>query len=163
MARHIPEEALREIEQVVQQHPDGLTAQQIDDALPSAPPRRTLQYRLRLLVGRERLVMEGTGRYARYRAPRVMSVAAEFAGSPGTLRATIEVLPALSDPGAAIREHVHRPLLSRTPAGYDQEFLHAYRPNETSICPSRKGSDFTASAGPRPPNNSRPAPTPSSS
>ena len=131
MARRIPEEDLREIERVVRQHPDGLTAQQIDDALPSAPPRRTLQYRLRLLTGRERLVMEGTGRYARYRAPRAISVAAEFAGSPSTLRATIEVLPALSAPGAAIREHVHRPLLSRNPVGYDQEFLHAYRPNET--------------------------------
>ena len=131
MARRIPEEDLREIEQVVRQHPGGLTAQQIDDAVSSALPRRTLQYRLRLLVDCERLVMEGTGRRARYRAPRVISVAAELAGSPGTLRATIEVLPALSDPGATIRQHVHRPPPSRTPVGYDQEFFHAYRPNET--------------------------------
>ena len=130
MTRRIPEEDLREIERVVRQHPDGLTAQQIDNALPSAPPRRTLQYRLRLLVSRERLVMEGKGRFARYRPPRVLSAVGAAARSR-TAHARIEVLPALSDPGAAIREHVHRPLLWRTPVGYDQEFLHSYRPNET--------------------------------
>ena len=50
----------------MRQHPDGLTAQQqIDDALQSAPPRRTLQYRLKSLVSSKRLVMEGTGSHRR--------------------------------------------------------------------------------------------------
>ena len=65
MARRIQEEDLQVIEEAVRQHPEGMTAQQINAALESAPPRRTLQYRLKSLVDSKRLVMEGTGRWAR--------------------------------------------------------------------------------------------------
>ncbi len=65
MPRRVHEEDSRVIEGAVRQHPDGLTAQQIDDALQSAPPRRTLQYRLKSLVTSKRLVMEGTGSHRR--------------------------------------------------------------------------------------------------
>ena len=150
MARRIPEGDLREIERVVRQHTDGLTVQQIADALPSAPPRRTLQYRLRLLVGGRRLVMAGRGRSARYRAPRVTSVPAEAAGRPGTASARVEVPPALSDPAEAIRAHVHRSPLSRTPVGYDQEFLHSYRPNETFYLSEPERELLHAVGRPRP-------------
>src|SRR3546814_11760624 len=44
--------------------PDGVTAQRIAEALVSAPPLRTLQYRLKSLVDGQRLVMEGRGRWA---------------------------------------------------------------------------------------------------
>ena len=131
MPRRVNEEDLRVIEGAVRQHPDGLTAQQIDDALQSAPPRRTLQYRLKSLVTSKRLVMEGTGRWARYRAPRAISLTADVVGRPGTISATLDVLPPLSEPAVEIREHVRRPTVSRTPVGYDREFLDSYRPNET--------------------------------
>ena len=131
MPRRVNEEDLRAIEGAVRQHPDGLTAQQIDDALQSAPPRRTLQYRLKSLVASKRLVMEGTGRWARYRAPRAISLTADVVGRPGTISATLDVLPPLSEPAVEIREHVRRPTVSRTPVGYDREFLDSYRPNET--------------------------------
>ena len=61
MARRIREEDLQAIEAVVQQHPEGRTAQQISDALRSAPRRRTLQYRLKSLVDSRRLIMDGSG------------------------------------------------------------------------------------------------------
>ena len=132
MARRIREEDLQAIEAVVQQHPEGRTAQQISDALPSAPARRTLQYRLKSLVDSRRLVMEGRGRGVRYRVPRWVSVAAE----PVTFHFTIpparaEVLPPLSDTAIEIREHVRQPLAVRHPVGYDQAFLDSYRPNQT--------------------------------
>ena len=131
MPRRVHEEDLRVIEVAVRQHPDGLTAQQIDDALQSAPPRRTLQYRLKSLVTSKRLVMEGTGRWARYRAPRAISLTADFVAPPATTSATLDVLPPLSEAAMAIREHLRRPTVSRTPVGYDREFLDSYRPNET--------------------------------
>ena len=131
MPRRVHEEDLRAIEVAVRQHPDGLTAQQIADALQSAPPRRTLQYRLKSLVTSKRLVMEGTGRWARYRAPRAISMTADFVGRPATMSATLDVLPALSEPAVEILEHVRQPTVSRTPVGYDREFLDSYRPNET--------------------------------
>ena len=131
MPRRMQEEDLRAIDGVVRPHPDGLTAQQIDDALESAPPRRTLQYRLKSLVDSKRLVMEGTGRWARYRVPRAISRGADFAARPRALVVTLEALPALSEPAVTIREAVRRPPASRPPVGYDREFLHSYRPNET--------------------------------
>ena len=130
----------------VRQHPDGLTAQQIDDALQSAPPRRTLQYRLKSLVTGKRLVMEGTGRWARYRAPRAISLTADFVGPPATMSATLDVLPPLSEPAVEIREHVRRPTVSRTPVGYDREFLDSYRPNET-FCLSESERELLQNIG----------------
>lgn len=70
MARHIRDEDLQAIEDAVRHHPEGLTAQQIADALESAPPRRTLQYRLKSLVESKRLVMEREGSRAHYRLPQ---------------------------------------------------------------------------------------------
>ena len=77
------EEHLQAIEEVLRQHLEGMTASQIEDALPAAPPRRTMQYRLKSLVDSKRLIMEGTGRWTRYRVPRVISLAGQVtAGRP---------------------------------------------------------------------------------
>ena len=64
MARPIPESALRAIEEVVRQYPEGVTARQISDALGQEPALRTLQYHLKSLIGVHRLVMVGHGRSA---------------------------------------------------------------------------------------------------
>ena len=130
MARQI-QENLREIEKVVRGHPDGMTAQEISEALKSAPPRRTLQYRLKSLVDAKRLLMKGSGRWARYAVPGEISL--EFRATAGvpTVKMRIEVLPPLSEPGAEIQEYVHRPPEAREPVGYNREFLYSYRPNDT--------------------------------
>ena len=131
MARHMREEHLQAIEEVLREHPEGRTASQIEAALPTAPPRRTLQYRLKSLVDSKRLTMVGTGRWARYRLPRQISVAAHAVVGAPTVSARIEVLPALSRAGAEIREYVRQPLAGRRPVGYDRTFLDSYWPNET--------------------------------
>ena len=130
MARRIREEYLQAIEEAVRQRPEGMTAQQINDALESAPPRRTVQYRLKSLVDGKRLIMESSGRWARYRVPRVVSVAGHaVAGTTASGR--LVVLPPLSEPGAEIQEYVLRPPEARDPVGYDRAFLDSYRPNDT--------------------------------
>ena len=131
MARHGPEEHLRAIEEVLREHPEGMTASQIETALTTAPPRRTLQYRLKSLVDNNRLIMVGTGRWARYRMPRLIQVAAHGVAEPGTAGVRIELLPELSRAGAEIREYVRKPPAGRRPVGYDRTFLDSYRPNET--------------------------------
>ena len=132
MARHVKEEALQAIEVILRQHPEGRTAAQIVDSLTSAPPLRTVQYRLKSLVTGKRVVMEGTGRWARYRLPRQVRIAAHGASGSPTGSARIQVAPALSEAGAGVREYVRQPLASRHPVGYDRAFLDSYRPNETS-------------------------------
>ena len=131
MARLVRGESLLAIEEAVRCHPEGMTARQIGEAIEDAPPRRTLQYRLRSLVDAKRLVMEGSGRWARYRVPKTVRVAAQ--ANPRTLGATVhaEVLPRLSEAGTEIRNHVHQPLAAREPVGYDRIFLDSYRPDET--------------------------------
>ena len=109
-----------------------MTSQQISEALKSAPPRRTLQYRLKSLVDARRLLMKGSGRWARYGAPREISPEAQATARSLTYRARLEVLPPLSEHGAEIQEYVHRPPESRKPVGYNREFLYSYRPNDTS-------------------------------
>ena len=131
MARRIQEEYLQTIMDVVRQHPEGMTAGQIHNALKAPPPRRTLQYRLKSLVDGGRLVMVSAGRRARYKAPRVVSLQAQATMGGSAASARPGILPALSEAGAGIREQVRHSLQAREPVGYDREFLDAYRPNET--------------------------------
>ena len=130
MARRIHEQDLQAIENAVRRHPEGATAQQIADALESASPRRTLQYRLKYLVDNRRLSMEGEGRWARYRMPRI-EAAGNLAAGRAEVRGEGEVLLPLSRQGAEIQKYVHKPPEARKPVGYNREFLNSYRPNET--------------------------------
>lgn len=131
MPRRIREENLSAIEEVVRQYPEGRTTQQISDSLAAPPPRRTLQYRLKSLVDSKRLVMEGTGRWARYHLPQRVSVSAHAIRNSVISTARVEILPPLSEPAAEIREHVRQPLAARHPVGYDRAFLDSYQPNYT--------------------------------
>ena len=131
MARRIQEEYLQAIEEAARQHPEGMTAQQINDALESAPPRRTLQYRLKSLVDSRRLIMESTGRWTRYRVSREVSVTGRAVTGSPTVSVRAEVLPPLSDSSAEIQGYVRRPLTARKPIGYARTFLDSYRPNDT--------------------------------
>jgi hypothetical protein len=130
VAKRIQEEDLQTIENVVRAHPEKVTAQQIADALQEPPPRRTLQYRLKSLVDAGRLVMEGEGRWARYRVPAAAEAAAVATGK-AEARAEGEALLPLSAAGREIRAYVHKPLQARKPAGYNRVFLDSYRPNES--------------------------------
>ena len=67
LANQIPDDALYAIEEVVHRYPGGASAQEILRALAVPILFRTLQYRLKSLVTRNRLIMDGEGRWARYR------------------------------------------------------------------------------------------------
>jgi hypothetical protein len=130
MARRIQEEDLQALEDAARRHPEGVTAQQIADQLASAPPRRTLQYRLKYLVDNKRLFMEGAGRWARYRVPRI-EAAVGVASGRAEAEAKGEALMPLSKAGAEIQEYVRKPPEARKPVGYNRAFLDSYRPNDT--------------------------------
>ena len=131
MARQVQEGFLQAIEAVLRPHPEGRTASQIAGALTSAPPRRTLQYRLKALVDSKRITMVGKGRSARYRVPPEIRVAGRAVRGVPTASGRITVLPALSKAGTEIQEYVRQPPAGRHPVGYDRTFLDSYWPNET--------------------------------
>jgi Fic family protein len=122
LANQIPEEALAAIEDAVRRSPNGVSAPEILRGLATSVRPRTLQYRLKHLVTRNRLIMDGEGRWARYRMPgaAIDAVVREGADEP--------VIP-LSEAGIAIRDYVRQAPEARKPVGYDRKFLDRYRPN----------------------------------
>lgn len=126
------EQELLAIEGVVRSRPEGMTVRQIHEALESPTPRRTLQYRLKVLVDSGRLARMGAGRSVRYRLSDQPSASAGAAQRAFTAP-SVETngLPPLSENGAAILEHVRQPPAARAPVGYNRAFLDAYHPNAT--------------------------------
>ena len=130
MARRFREADLRAIEEAVKSDPNGMTALQIAEALEDAPALRTLQYRLKHLVKRKRLVMQGSGRRARYHAPVIATVAMQVNRGEFTAGFAATVLLPLSEAGTEVRGYVRQPSEARAPVGYDPAFLDSYSPNE---------------------------------
>lgn len=128
MARKIPEAALQAIEEAARALPDGVTAQQIADALKNRVKRRTLQYRLKHLVDHGRLAQNGSGRWAKYRLPHLKS---ETHAEPVAETKTLTAVP-LTKEGRSVQKAVRQPITRRKPVGYDREFLDSYRPNVTT-------------------------------
>jgi hypothetical protein len=122
LANHIPEEALAAIEDAVRRLPEGVSAPEILRALARPVPLRTLQYRLKHLVTRNRLIMEGEGRWASYRLP---DATAKGAAPEDTNEPAIP----LSEVGLSVRSYVRQAPDARKPVGYDRKFLDGYRPN----------------------------------
>jgi DNA-binding transcriptional ArsR family regulator len=130
MPRPVPEQELKAIEDAVRRHPGGVTIQQIADAL-TGLPRRTLQYRLKYLVGAKRLIAEGERRWTKYRLPHEQyAEVAEAAAARDESEAEI-TLP-LSKTSVEIQNYLHQPTAARKPVGYNRDFLEAYRPNVTT-------------------------------
>ncbi|HLZ78581.1 MAG TPA: Fic family protein [Sphingomonas sp.] len=133
MARPIPVADLDAIEAVVAQLDGGASVTQIAEAFDDALARRTLQYRLRTLVGAGRLRLIGNGRAARY----------HLAGAGAAPAA--DIIP-LSREGEALLAYVRQPVAARQPVGYDRNFLDGYRPNE-SFYLSQRDRDHLAAVG----------------
>ena len=115
---------LDEIERIVRANPAGVTSTEIAAALGAGVVPRTLQYRLKRLVGDGRVIREGERRWARYRAPQVVPVPAESEA------AADEVGVVLSRESDQIRAYLRQPSGAREPVGYHRAFLDAYRPGE---------------------------------
>lgn len=134
MPPRIPEESLVAIERAVGQHPEGASLSDVAEALPDRLADRTLQYRLRYLVDKGRLITEGEGRrWTRYRLqaePRALT-AGEPAAVPAAAEKTEEAAVPLSAASKDMRAYLRQPVNARKPVGYNREFLDSYRPNET--------------------------------
>jgi hypothetical protein len=136
MPARIPEESLAAIEQAVAQHPDGASFGDVAAAVPERVAARTLQYRLRYLVDKGRLIKDGEGRrWTRYRVPapaaELRAAAEKPAAVPAAAEKAEEAAVPLSAASQEMRAYLRQPLNARKPVGYNREFLDSYRPNET--------------------------------
>jgi Fic/DOC family protein len=133
MAKRIPENALKAIEEAVRMRPNGADLGDIAAVLKPAVPKRTLQYRLKHLVDAGRLAKEGDDRWAKYRVPaaeaeREALPAEKAAVTPGK---TDEAALPLSTASKDMRAYLSQPVNARKPVGYNRDFLDSYHPNET--------------------------------
>ena len=121
MSKLIPETELRAIETVIRGQPEPLSAREIASRLTSAPSHRTLQFRLKRLVEKGRLVKHGARSHTKYSlSPQV----------PGPVPAEMTI--PLSEQSSKIVARVERSPRFRTPVGYDRHFLDSYQPNSRS-------------------------------
>lgn len=130
MAKPVPEQELKAIEEAVRRHPSGVTLQQIAEVIGAGVPRRTLQYRVKYLVDAKRLVQQGERRWAKYRLPLQQEHGQEAAG-PAQAESQSAVSLPLSKTSLEIRRYLSQPSEARKPVGYNREFLESYRPNVT--------------------------------
>ncbi len=160
MPRPMPTDELDEIEKVVRARGEAVTTPEIAQALDGSIPRRTLQYRLKRLVDDGRLVMEGEGRWARYRTPEAPQAApeAEVPAAPPGAAAEEEAAITLSPAAEEIRAHLRRPPEARQPVGYNRAFLDSYRPGESFYLSAQERARL-AEAGQRRMNAQQPAGT----
>ena len=131
MPKKIPEKSLNLIEDLLRNHPDGLSAQEILDALTDPPPNRTLQFHLKFLVDNHRIKKEGQRRSTKY---------VKISIAPGVEKPEAEVqeigdarlyeIP-ISESGREIQRYLTQPQNVRKPVGSSRQFLESYRPNDT--------------------------------
>ena len=114
MPNQIPPDALSAIEKAVRRHPHDVSAQEIMQGLEVEIPLRTLQYRLKSLIERNRLVMVGEGRWAKYRIPDTTT---DF---PAQEEADKRPLP-LSGLGISIRDYVRETPEVTKPNGHSPD------------------------------------------
>jgi hypothetical protein len=118
MSKLIPETELRAIETVIRGQPEPLSAREIASRLTLAPSHRTLQFRLKRLVEKGRLVKHGARSHTKYSLPPQV---------PGPVSAEMTI--PLSQQSSRLAAIIERSPHFRTPVGYDRQFLDSYRPN----------------------------------
>ena len=109
---------------------EGAGIEEIQNALGSAVPRRTLQRRLALLVGQKQLVAEGRARACRYHLPTIDDKSRAVQDYQEAIGRGEVYIP-LSPEGEELKLAVRRPIQNRQPVGYNRAFLDTYQPNDT--------------------------------
>ena len=141
MTRHVPTPEQAAILGVLVEHPDGMGIARLADALASrlAKPliRRTLQRRLDRLMAEQQIVPQGESVARVYKLASISAVTQSqgVVAETSVSLADQHVYVPLSVEGAQIRDQVRRPLMHRSPVGYNRAFLDAYEPGVTWYLP----------------------------
>jgi hypothetical protein len=128
-------EELELIEQLVGRHPQGISRLAIEQLLRKGEKpleSRTVRRRLARLVEENRLLVTGAGPGTFYQPPPGIL---EIPGPEQRDEPHAEEHLELSRVAEQTRAVLRRPLSTRTPVGYDREFLAAYQPGRSWYLP----------------------------
>lgn len=134
MPKRIAQDELEAVRDAVGRVGAPASLEDIANALTIKLARRTLQRRLALLAGQQRLIVQGQGSGRRYNLSGVGNLSGRATLSftaQGTFSAELSVSPEAE----SIKQAVRRPIHERNPVGYKREHLDAYRPNTTYYLP----------------------------
>lgn len=131
MPKQISEAELDAIKKVVSRFEDGAAIDEINKALESPMPRRTLQRRLALLVARDELLLAGSHRGSKYRLVLVRLQAQDVESATEVSSPDLEEYILISKHGEEVKTAIRRPIHQREPVGYDRNFLSSYQPNQS--------------------------------
>lgn len=146
------EAQLNDLIGIVAHHPSGITRAALGEMYASgsrAISERMLQRRLERLVGAGRLQQTGAARSATYLSATQSSEVSPGQDEEGHLPTSAK--------GSKIRTLVRRPMVERSPAGYDATWLHRYTPGQTWYLPKKLRSKLHESG--RTPDANQPAGT----
>lgn len=135
MPKQLPKDFNERVEAAIREHPEGITAAELAKRFSAEASPRTLGRRLRHLVRRGRIVLQGGGRGSRY-FPAPIKGAANIVEATDILQAVAEIYVPLTAEGTQVRDLIRRPIAERPPVGYERSFLEAYQPNETFYLPT---------------------------
>lgn len=121
---------------VVEAHPGSINASAILEKLTYELSPRTLQRRLALLVEQKRLIAEGQRKGRRYRVPDTLNRLGNSVEKGPIVEAHGEVYVPISPESETLKQVIRAPIQDRHPVGYEQAFLHDYRPNVTYYLPA---------------------------
>jgi len=133
--KQLPKDFNERVEAAIREHPEGITAAELAKRFSAEASPRTLGRRLRHLVRRGRIVLQGGGRGSRY-FPAPIKGAANIVEATDILQAVAEIYVPLTAEGTQVRDLIRRPIAERPPVGYERSFLEAYQPNETFYLPT---------------------------
>ncbi len=139
----------------IDHHPEGIGIEALHARFAEDISRRTLQRRLAQFVSEGKVVTKGKRRGLRYQL--ALNIGEIDGEGPGlTDKISADYIP-LSPEGQDVKGRVRRPRHMRTPAGYNQNFLEAYYPNETAYLPTELRKQLHTLG--TPPDGDRPAGT----
>ena len=122
-----PQQELDLLVNVIERHPEGVSAEKVLQESGLALQRRSLQRRLAVLVEQGRIRVEGQARAVRY-FPVLQDESTSGVASSSAEAETEPYVP-VSPEGEAIKAYVRQPRHLRKPVVYRTEFLEQYHPN----------------------------------
>ncbi len=119
---------IENLAEIVRRHPDGISIEELLQCMNDVTPKRTVQYRLSILVKSGILRMEGAGRNSKYCFNQVTENQQTLERTAAT--ETTFTIP-LSMEGEQVRKRISVPIQLRQHLSYQRKFLDSYEPNKT--------------------------------
>ena len=127
--REFLKQELEKLRLVIHGNPQGITMHEILEIFKDSVPKRTVQYRVALLIEAGEVYREGNGKNIRYFTSRLLEKDKKdsFYLEPSHLSGVY-----LSKEGLQLQRMLSKPMQERMSVVYQRGFLDAYQPNQTS-------------------------------